>query len=129
LFCLFQVCVFGTFICVHYVFFAYCFAYYLPILRIFGVKWQRPCGLAWDAVPEPMVEYIDPYFFLMQLLIGLYSTPFISITVLRLGLNCSVVDSDAVFDFLLHCQLSIGSAIENRKQHQLEWADEDNLLG
>jgi hypothetical protein len=25
---------------------------------------RRPCGVAWDAVPEPMVEYIDPGFFL-----------------------------------------------------------------
>jgi hypothetical protein len=25
--------------------------------------WRRPCGVAWDAVPEPMVEYIDPGFF------------------------------------------------------------------
>jgi hypothetical protein len=24
--------------------------------------WRRPCGVAWDAVPEPMVEYIDPGF-------------------------------------------------------------------
>ncbi len=26
--------------------------------------WRRPCGVAWDAVPEPMVEYIDREFFL-----------------------------------------------------------------
>ncbi len=24
--------------------------------------WQRPCGVAWNAVPEPMVEYVDPDF-------------------------------------------------------------------
>jgi hypothetical protein len=24
--------------------------------------WRRPCGVAWDAVPEPMVEYIVPDF-------------------------------------------------------------------
>jgi hypothetical protein len=24
--------------------------------------WGRPCGVAWDAVPEPMVEYINPDF-------------------------------------------------------------------
>jgi hypothetical protein len=30
--------------------------------------WQRPCGVAWDAVPEPMVEFIDPDFlFFLQL--------------------------------------------------------------
>jgi hypothetical protein len=40
---------------------------------------------------------------LMQLSIGLYFTSFISITVLRLGLNGSV-DSDAVFNLLLHCR-------------------------
>ena len=39
----------------------------------------------------------------MQLLIGLYFTFFISIAVLRLGLNGSV-DSDAVLNFLLHCR-------------------------
>jgi hypothetical protein len=26
-------------------------------------RWRRPCGVAWDAVPEPMVEYIDPGFY------------------------------------------------------------------
>ena len=40
---------------------------------------------------------------LMQLSIGLYFISFISIAVLRLGLNGSV-DSDAVFNFLLHCR-------------------------
>ena len=40
---------------------------------------------------------------LIQLAIGLYFTSFISIAVLRLGLNGSV-DSDAVFNFLLHCR-------------------------
>jgi hypothetical protein len=30
-----------------------------PYLR---ALWRRPCGVAWDAVPEPMVEYIDPDF-------------------------------------------------------------------
>jgi hypothetical protein len=30
-----------------------------PYLRAFM---RRPCGVAWDAVPEPMVEYIDPDF-------------------------------------------------------------------
>ncbi len=27
--------------------------------------WWSPCGVAWDAIPEPMVEfeYIDPYFY------------------------------------------------------------------
>ncbi len=25
--------------------------------------WRRPCGVAWDAVPEPMVEYIDLDFY------------------------------------------------------------------
>ncbi len=25
--------------------------------------WRRPCGVAWDAAPEPMIEYIDPDFF------------------------------------------------------------------
>jgi hypothetical protein len=24
---------------------------------------QPICGVAWDAVPEPMVEYIDPGFY------------------------------------------------------------------
>jgi hypothetical protein len=24
--------------------------------------WWLPCGVAWDAVPEPMVEYIGPNF-------------------------------------------------------------------
>ncbi len=46
------------------------------------------------------VEELDV---LMQLSIGLYFTSFISIAVLRLGLNGSV-DSDAVFNFLLHCR-------------------------
>ncbi len=40
---------------------------------------------------------------LMQLSIGLYFTSFIWIAVLRLGLN-GFVDSDAVFNFLLHCR-------------------------
>ncbi len=39
----------------------------------------------------------------MQLSIGLYFAPLISIAVLRLGLNGSV-DSDAAFNFLLHCR-------------------------
>jgi hypothetical protein len=39
----------------------------------------------------------------MQLSIGLYFTSFISIAVLRLGLNGSV-ESDAVFNFLFHCR-------------------------
>jgi hypothetical protein len=29
-----------------------------PYLRAF---WRRHCGVAWEAVPETMVEYIDPY--------------------------------------------------------------------
>ncbi len=40
---------------------------------------------------------------LMQLSIGLYFISFLSIAVVRLGLNGSV-DSDAVFSFLLHCR-------------------------
>jgi hypothetical protein len=40
---------------------------------------------------------------LIQLLIGMYFPSFISIAVLRLGLN-GFVDSDAVFNFLLHCR-------------------------
>jgi hypothetical protein len=24
--------------------------------------WRRPRGVAWEAVPEPMIEYIDHYF-------------------------------------------------------------------
>ncbi len=40
---------------------------------------------------------------MMQLSIVLYFTSFISIAVFRLGLNGSV-DSDAVFNFLLHCR-------------------------
>ena len=39
----------------------------------------------------------------MLLSIGLQFASFISIAVLRLGLNGSV-DSDAVFNFLLHCR-------------------------
>jgi hypothetical protein len=39
----------------------------------------------------------------MQLSIGLQLVSFISIAVLRLSLNGSV-DSDAVFNFLLHCR-------------------------
>jgi hypothetical protein len=27
--------------------------------------WRRPCGVAWDAVPKPMIEYIDPDFLLL----------------------------------------------------------------
>ena len=27
---------------------------------------RRPCGVAWDADPEPMVEYIDPDFLHQQ---------------------------------------------------------------
>jgi hypothetical protein len=30
--------------------------------------WRRPCGVAWDAVPEPMVEYIDPDFYMPNLI-------------------------------------------------------------
>jgi hypothetical protein len=29
--------------------------------------WRRPCGVAWDAVPEPMVEYIYPDFKTLRL--------------------------------------------------------------
>jgi hypothetical protein len=28
--------------------------------------WWRPCGVAWDAIPKPMVEYINPDFFWME---------------------------------------------------------------
>jgi hypothetical protein len=44
-----------------------------------------------------------PLHALMRLSIGLQFASFISIAVLRLGLNGSV-DFDAVFSFLLHCQ-------------------------
>jgi hypothetical protein len=32
-----------------------------PILRVYG-SWL-PCGVAWDAVPEQMEEYINPDFY------------------------------------------------------------------
>jgi hypothetical protein len=46
---------------------------------------------------------VEELHVLIQLLIGLQFTSFISVAVLRLGLNGSV-DSDAAFNFLLHCR-------------------------
>jgi hypothetical protein len=31
--------------------------------------WWRPCGVAWDAVPDPMVEYISPNFPISRLVL------------------------------------------------------------
>ena len=56
---------------------------------------------------------------LIQLAIGLYFTSFISIAVLRLGLNGSV-DSDAVFNFLLHCR-KIETVSKSSGIHLVSW--------
>ncbi len=40
-----------------------------------GALRRRPCGVAWDAVPEPMVEYIDPNF--IDYKIHWYTKPFL----------------------------------------------------
>lgn len=38
--------------------------------------WWRPCGVAWDAVPDQMVEYINKGFFNRKIICVMYSKRF-----------------------------------------------------